>query len=77
MEVNVVCSPKKVFPIFERRILRMIYSPVNDNGMWKTRYSNVLYTPYDELDIVKVIKTGTEMAGTPLQNARSGSSQKA
>jgi len=44
----------------------MIYSPVNDNGMWRTRYSNVLYTPYDELDIVKVIKTGTEMARTPL-----------
>jgi len=36
----------------------MIYGPVNDNGMWRTRYINELYTLYDELDIVKVIKTG-------------------
>jgi hypothetical protein len=36
----------------------MIYGPVNDNGMWRTRYCNVLYTLYVELDIVKVIKTG-------------------
>jgi hypothetical protein len=35
----------------------MIYSPINDNGKWKTRYSNALCTLYDELDIVKVIKT--------------------
>jgi len=36
----------------------MIYVPVNGNGVWKTRYINELYTLYDELDIVKVIKTG-------------------
>ena len=36
---------------FERRILRMIYVPVNDNGVWRTRYINELYTFYDELDI--------------------------
>ena len=36
----------------------MIYGPVNDNGIWRTRYNNELYTLYDELDIVKVIKTG-------------------
>jgi hypothetical protein len=45
------------FRIFERRTLRMIYGPVNDNGMRRTRYCNVLYTVYDELDIVKVTKT--------------------
>jgi len=39
-------------------MLRIIYGPVNDNGMWRTRYSNVFYTLYDELDTVKVIKTG-------------------
>jgi len=46
------------FRIFERRALRMIYGPVNDNGTRRTRCCNVLYTLYDELDIVKVIKTG-------------------
>jgi hypothetical protein len=46
------------FRIFERRILRIIYGPVNDNVMWRTRYSNVLYTLYDEPDILKMMKTG-------------------
>ena len=44
--------------IFEIIIMRMIYSPVNDNGIWRTRYNNELYTLYDELDIIKVTKTG-------------------
>jgi len=44
--------------IFERRLLRMIYGSVNDNGTWKTRYTNELYTFYNEPDIVKVVKTG-------------------
>ena len=42
--------------IFERRILRMIYGPVNDNGIWRTRYNSELYSPYNEPDIVKVVK---------------------
>jgi len=44
--------------IFKRRKLRMIYGPVNDNGIWRTRYSSELYTFYDELHTVKVIKIG-------------------
>jgi hypothetical protein len=44
--------------IFERRILRIIFGPINNNGMWGTRYANELYRLYDELDIAKVIKTG-------------------
>jgi len=36
-----------MFRIFERRMLRMIYDPVNDNGIWTTRYSNELYTLFD------------------------------
>jgi hypothetical protein len=38
------------------RILNMIYGAVNDNGVWRTRYKNELYTLYDEADTVKVIK---------------------
>jgi hypothetical protein len=37
--------------VFERRILRMIYSPVNDNGILGTGYNNEIYTHYDELDL--------------------------
>jgi hypothetical protein len=47
-----------MFKIFERRILRMIYGPVKDNGTWKTRYTNELYTFYNEPDIGKVVKNG-------------------
>jgi hypothetical protein len=43
--------------IFERIMLRMIYVPINDNGIWRMMYNNKLYTLYDELDTVKVIKT--------------------
>ena len=37
----------------------MIYSPVKDNGKWRTRYINELYMLCNELDIVKVIKIGS------------------
>jgi hypothetical protein len=36
----------------------MIYGPVNDNGTWRTRCTNELYTPYNRLHIVNVIKIG-------------------
>ena len=45
--------------VFERRILRKIYGPVNDNGTRRTIYSSVVYTFYDKLHRVKVINTGT------------------
>ena len=41
--------------IFERRILIIIYGPINDNVTWKTRFNNELYMLCNELDIVKVI----------------------
>jgi hypothetical protein len=31
--------------------------PINDNGLWRTRYKNELYKLNDQLDIVKVVKT--------------------
>jgi hypothetical protein len=53
--------------ILERKMLRSVYVPLNDNGMWRTRYSNELYTLYDETERMNVIKIGkTEVAGTPL-----------
>jgi hypothetical protein len=44
--------------MFERRILRMIYVPIKDNGIWMARYNSELYTHCDELDIVKEIMIG-------------------
>ena len=34
----------------------MTYGPSNDNGVWRTRYNNELYTLYDESGTLKVIK---------------------
>ena len=36
----------------------MIYVLTNDNDIWRTLRSNELYTFYDEVVIVKVIKIG-------------------
>jgi len=41
--------------VFERRLLIIIYSPINDNVIWITRFNNELYMLCNELDIVKVI----------------------
>jgi hypothetical protein len=42
--------------IFERRILRRIYGPTCENGVWRIKYSDELYSLYKDLDIVRVIK---------------------
>jgi hypothetical protein len=38
--------------VFERKILRAIFGPTNDNGEWRIRYNNELHTLYKENDIV-------------------------
>ena len=44
--------------IFVRKILRLIYGPVNDNGIWRIRCISELCTIYSEPYIVKVVKIG-------------------
>jgi len=44
--------------IFARRILRMIYFPIKDIGIWRTRYNSELYRLFDELEVVKMVKIG-------------------
>jgi hypothetical protein len=34
----------------------MVCGPVNDDGIWRTRYSSLLYTLCSELDVVKVVQ---------------------
>jgi hypothetical protein len=36
----------------------VIYSPINDSGVWRTRYNNKLYMLYEELGLVEVTKIG-------------------
>jgi hypothetical protein len=43
---------------FERRILRAIYVPVNNDSMGRTRYDGEIYMFYNELDKVRVTKLG-------------------
>jgi len=45
-----------VLGVFERKILRAIFGPTNDNGDWRVKYNNELYTLYRESDIVTYIK---------------------
>jgi hypothetical protein len=42
--------------IFERKILRRIYGPLQDNGQWRFRYNKELYELYGEPDFVTCIK---------------------
>ena len=47
---------KAVLGVFERKILRAIFGPTNDNGEWRIKYNNELYTLYKESDIVTYTK---------------------
>jgi hypothetical protein len=42
--------------IFERKILRRIYDPFQDNGQWRIRYNKELYELYSEPDLLTCIK---------------------
>ncbi|PSN32856.1 hypothetical protein C0J52_10310 [Blattella germanica] len=41
---------------FERKILRRIYGPTCEDGIWRKRYNHELYTLYRNPDISKWIK---------------------
>jgi len=49
-------SDEAVLGVFERKILRAIFGPTNDNREWRIKYNNELYTLYKESDIVTYIK---------------------
>ena len=42
--------------IWERKVLRRIFGPVNDRGEWELRTNEEIYELYNELDLVTVIK---------------------
>ena len=45
-----------ILGVFERKILRAIFGPTNDNGEWRIKYNNELYTLYKYSDTVTYIK---------------------
>jgi hypothetical protein len=47
---------ERLLSTFERRILRYIFGPVEENGTWRRRYSHDLYKLFNELDIIRYIK---------------------
>jgi len=49
-------SDETILGVFERKILRAIFGPTNDNGELRIKYNNKLYTLYKESDIVTYIK---------------------
>jgi hypothetical protein len=44
--------------IFERRILRIIYGPIKENGILRSRHNHELYKLCNEPVTVKVMKVG-------------------
>ena len=42
--------------VFERKILRRIYGPICENGVWRSRYNHELYQLYQDVHITKHIK---------------------
>ena len=56
-ETWVVSKPDEaILGVFERKILKAIFGPTNDNGEWRIKYNNELHTLYTESDIVTHIK---------------------
>jgi hypothetical protein len=42
--------------VFERKFLRVIFGPTNDNGEWRIKYNDELHTLYKENDTVTYIE---------------------
>jgi hypothetical protein len=42
--------------VFERKILRRIFGPVNDNGQWRIRNNHEVYELFKEPDLVTCFK---------------------
>jgi len=40
----------------ERKVLRAIFGPTNDNGKWRIKYNDELHTLYKDSDIITYIK---------------------
>ena len=55
-QLSVLKADEASLGLFERKILTAIFGPTNDNGEWRTKNYNELYTLYKENDIVSYVK---------------------
>jgi hypothetical protein len=42
--------------VFERKVLKAIFGPTNNNGEWRIKYSDELYTLYKDSNIITYVK---------------------
>ena len=49
-------ADEQALGVFERKVLRKIYGPYCDCGVWRIRWNHELYGLYGDIDIVKRIK---------------------
>jgi hypothetical protein len=49
-------SDERFLNIFERRILQLLFGPVEENGVWSRRYNKEIYELFKEPDVVQTIK---------------------
>jgi hypothetical protein len=61
--------------VFERKVLRRIYGPVQDNGAWRSRYNDELYTLFKQPKLTTVIKIGTPLGRSHTTHGRKRDAQ--
>jgi hypothetical protein len=62
---------------FERKILRRIYGPFKENGIWRSRYNHELYKLCNEPGVVEVVKVGRlRWLGHPFRMQKQNSCRK-
>ena len=49
-------TSEQMLSTFERKILRRIHGPTHENGWWRPRWNNKLYSSYKEPNIVEDIR---------------------
>ena len=55
-ELLVKAMNEYILQCFERKILRRVYGPVCDNGVWRKRYNQELYALFKDVEISWFIK---------------------
>jgi hypothetical protein len=56
-------SDERLLSIFDRRILRYVFGPEEENGIWRKRYNHELYKLFNEPDIIGFIKVSIVRGG--------------
>ena len=49
-------TDERALGVFERKVLRRIYGPICDTGVWRIRWNHELYELYGDIDIIRKVK---------------------